>query len=187
MSRYWKTTMCIFIVFFILIPIGYAIQKNIVQTNQIIELEKQNEEQFFTDSVLQQMIEDNEAEIDELREELEIIYYEIYSEDAQMAFIGEFECTAYTAGFESTGKNPGDKWYGITSSGNEVKENYTIASDTTVLPYGTKVRIEGFPYVYEVQDTGSAIKGHKIDIYMPELEDAQSFGRKDLKIWIVNE
>ena len=74
------------------------------------------------------------------------------------------ECTAYTAGYESTGKTPDHPAYGITASGRKVSEGM-IAADTSVLPFGTKVWIEGLG-VFVVEDTGGDIKGNRIDIYM---------------------
>lgn len=86
------------------------------------------------------------------------------------------ECTAYTEGFESCGKLPSHPAYGITASGKRVAVGM-IAADTTVLPFGTKVYIEGMG-IYTVEDTGGAIKGNCIDIYMPNLNDAIKFGRQ---------
>lgn len=95
-----------------------------------------------------------------------------------------FEVTAYTAGPESTGKRKGDPGYGITFSGASVQEGVTIAADWDVLPKGTVVEIEGVG-VRTVQDKGGAIKGNKIDIYIPKLKDAQAFGRKKLEVTIL--
>lgn len=86
------------------------------------------------------------------------------------------ECTAYTAGYESTGKTSGDKGYGITSSGRKVRPGY-VAADIRILPYGTLIYIDGLG-VFEVQDTGNAIKGCRIDIYYENLTDALNFGRQ---------
>jgi 3D (Asp-Asp-Asp) domain-containing protein len=99
--------------------------------------------------------------------------------------LGDFEITAYTAGYESCGKLPSDPAYGITASGERVKENHTIATDWSVLPKGTKVMIEGFPYTFVVEDRGGAIKGNRIDIYMESLDDALSFGRQNKKVWVI--
>lgn len=107
------------------------------------------------------------------------------SRGATRRYIGEFEITAYTAGYESCGKLPDHPAYGITKSGAKVKEHHTIATDWAVLPKGTKVMIEGFPYVFTAEDVGGAIKGNKIDIYMESLTDAQEFGRQKLKVWVV--
>ncbi|WP_197058232.1 3D domain-containing protein, partial [Brevibacillus thermoruber] len=96
-----------------------------------------------------------------------------------------FEITAYTAGKESTGKEPGDPGYGITASGKPVRPNHTIAVDWAVIPAGSIVKIEGLEPYYVVEDVGSDIKGNRIDIYMPELGDALQFGRQKRRVWIM--
>jgi 3D (Asp-Asp-Asp) domain-containing protein len=99
--------------------------------------------------------------------------------------LGEFTLTAYTAGHESTGKRPEDVGYGITSSGETVADGVTIAVDPHVIPIGSRVYIEGIGYRI-AQDTGSAIKGHRIDVYMNDLEAARQFGiKKHVRVQLV--
>lgn len=93
------------------------------------------------------------------------------------------ECTAYTAGYESTGKTPDHPAYGITASGSKVRQGI-IAADTSVLPFGTKVWIEGLG-VYVVEDTGGDIVGNRIDIYMDDLDQAVKFGRQERKVIVL--
>lgn len=85
--------------------------------------------------------------------------------------------TAYSAGPESTGKKPGDKGYGITRSGTKVQEGRTIAVDPKVIPLGWWVYIEGVG-LRRAEDTGSAVKGSKIDIYYESEKTADKFGTK---------
>ncbi|RAP73324.1 3D domain-containing protein [Paenibacillus montanisoli] len=85
--------------------------------------------------------------------------------------------TAYTAGVESTGKSKGDPQYGITASGSRVTEGRTIAVDPRVIPMGWWVYIEGIGF-RRAEDTGSAIKGNKIDVFYESLSYATKFGRK---------
>jgi 3D (Asp-Asp-Asp) domain-containing protein len=93
--------------------------------------------------------------------------------------------TAYTAGYESTGKTPSHPAYGITASGARVKENFTIAVDPEVIPLGSLVYIEGLG-IRKAEDTGSAIKGKKIDVYIPDLEEALEFGvKKNVKVYVL--
>ena len=54
------------------------------------------------------------------------------------------------------------------------KEGVTIAADINVLPYGTKVIIDGHEYI--VQDRGGVINGNRIDIYFESHQDALNFG-----------
>jgi 3D (Asp-Asp-Asp) domain-containing protein len=91
--------------------------------------------------------------------------------------LDDVQLTAYTAGFESTGKNPGEPGYGITASGTTVSEGRTIAVDPAVIPLGWWVYIEGVGY-RKAEDTGSAIKGKIIDVYIEDLNKANKFGRK---------
>ena len=58
-----------------------------------------------------------------------------------------------------------------------------IAADPRVLPLGTVVFIEGLG-TYTVKDTGGAIKGNRIDIWMPT--KAMTFGRRTVKLKIVS-
>lgn len=93
-----------------------------------------------------------------------------------------FEVTAYTAGVESTGKAPGDVGYGITASGEKVREGYTLACPPS-LPFGTVVAIEGVGERV-CTDRGSDITEGRLDVYMPELGDALEFGRQTLEVRI---
>jgi 3D (Asp-Asp-Asp) domain-containing protein len=96
-----------------------------------------------------------------------------------------FEVTAYTAGEESTGKQPGDDGYGITASGERVRENYTLACPPS-LPFGQRLEIEGIGERV-CTDRGSAIKEGRLDIYIPELKDALAFGRQTVEVRIIEE
>lgn len=85
--------------------------------------------------------------------------------------------TAYDAGPASTGKTKDDPYYGITSSGAKVQEGRTIAVDPKVIPIGWWVYIEGLGF-RRAEDTGSAIKGNKIDVYFDSHQHATRFGTK---------
>lgn len=95
--------------------------------------------------------------------------------------------TGYTAGFESTGKRPGHPQYGITFSGVTVKRDLysTIAADPSVFPIGSILFIPGYGYGV-VADTGSAIKGNKIDLYYETVADVyQQWGKREVEVYIV--
>lgn len=107
------------------------------------------------------------------------------SDEPKYIDMGYFVVTAYTAGVESTGKRPGDRGYGITATGTHVQEGRTISADWRILPIGTRVRIEGLPGIYTVEDSGSAIKRNHIDLFVKDLKKAKAWGRQTLKVEIV--
>jgi 3D (Asp-Asp-Asp) domain-containing protein len=94
------------------------------------------------------------------------------------------EVTAYTAGYESCQKTPGDLGYGITASGEKVQEHHTLAAGPSV-PFGTKIYIPEFMKTFVVEDRGGAITDNHLDIYMERLEDANEFGRKDMYVFVI--
>jgi 3D (Asp-Asp-Asp) domain-containing protein len=96
-----------------------------------------------------------------------------------------FEVTSYTSGPESTGKQPGDAGYGITASGEHVRENYTLACPPS-MAFGTRLEIEGIG-VRGCSDRGGSIKEGRLDIYIAELEEARQFGRQWLNVRIIEE
>ncbi|WP_019537140.1 3D domain-containing protein [Paenibacillus ginsengihumi] len=94
--------------------------------------------------------------------------------------------TAYTAGAESTGKRPSHPAYGITSSGSKAEEGRTIAVDPSVIPIGTLVYIDGIG-LRKAEDTGSAIKGARVDVFMNDVKQAIQFGvKKNVKVYVLS-
>jgi 3D (Asp-Asp-Asp) domain-containing protein len=76
----------------------------------------------------------------------------------------------------------------ITAAGYDIKANPNmklIAVDPSVIPLGSKVWVEGYG-VAIAGDTGGAIKGHKIDVLVPTKAAALSWGRRTVKIVILN-
>ena len=86
--------------------------------------------------------------------------------------------TAYCSCTKCCGKSDG-----ITASGVKAKANHTIAVDKRIIPLGTVVLINGKQYVAE--DTGSAIKGNRIDIYFDSHEQALKWGRQQIEIEVL--
>ena len=77
---------------------------------------------------------------------------------------------------------------GITATGINIKSNPNIkliAVDPNVIPLGSKVWVEGYGYAIAA-DTGGAIKGNKIDILVSSKSAAQQWGRKKVRIKVLN-
>lgn len=87
--------------------------------------------------------------------------------------------TAYTAHCEGCS--------GTTSTGiNLIKnpERKVIAVDPNVIPLGSKVWVEGYGAAV-AGDIGSAIKGKRIDVFIPSRSKALDWGRKTVKVKIL--
>ncbi|WP_335547789.1 ubiquitin-like domain-containing protein [Neobacillus drentensis] len=76
---------------------------------------------------------------------------------------------------------------GRTATGLNLRANpnmKVIAVDPRVIPLGSKVYVEGYGYAVAA-DTGGAIKGYIIDLFMPSNKDCYRWGRKKVKIKIL--
>ncbi|WP_305037463.1 3D domain-containing protein [Cohnella mopanensis] len=98
------------------------------------------------------------------------------------------KATAYSASAEENGK-----WGPVDYFGNPLKLG-TIAVDPTIIPFGTKVYITGYDFsglptgglVATATDKGGAIKGNRIDIFVPGSRDFVSgFGYQNVKVYIL--
>lgn len=85
------------------------------------------------------------------------------------------ETTAYT---EADG--PGG---GYTATGLRAKRG-VVAVDPNVIPLGTRLFIEGYGFAV-AGDTGGAIRGNIIDLCMDHNSEAVSWGRRDVKVYIL--
>ena len=75
---------------------------------------------------------------------------------------------------------------GVTASGKSVRHNggRFVAADTGVLPFGTHVSVPGYHNgkAVPVIDTGSAINGHRLDVFFRSHATAEEWGRKMLRV-----
>ena len=63
-----------------------------------------------------------------------------------------------------------------------------VAADPAVLPFGSRIRVHGarkYSGVYTVSDTGPAVKGREIDIFIPDGAEAKRFGRRRVQVEIL--
>ncbi|MGR3776882.1 3D domain-containing protein [Bacillus paramycoides] len=94
--------------------------------------------------------------------------------------------TAYTADPSENGYKSGET---VKSKlGHDLTANPNmklIAVDPAVIPLGSTVYVEGYGTAI-AGDTGSAIKGHIIDLLMPDSATANNWGRRTVKVTILN-
>ncbi|NEU32532.1 DUF348 domain-containing protein [bacterium LRH843] len=88
--------------------------------------------------------------------------------------------TAYTAACSGCS--------GVTATGINLNNNRNmkvIAVDPNVIPLGSRVHVEGYGNAI-AGDTGGAIRGNRIDVHVPTKADASRWGRKQVKITILD-
>ena len=63
-----------------------------------------------------------------------------------------------------------------------------IAADPRHLPLGSRVRIDAGSYSgeYVVADTGSMVRGRRIDIWTPSSREAMRFGKRLVKLTVLS-
>lgn len=103
---------------------------------------------------------------------------ECICEDCSVAVeeLGEFEVTYYCDN-------------GFTASGTEVHQG-TCAADPSVIPMGSTIYIEyddGSIRECTVEDTGGAIKGNILDVWLPSEEQCIEEGRDKAKVYLEKE
>jgi 3D (Asp-Asp-Asp) domain-containing protein len=98
---------------------------------------------------------------------------------------------------ESARPGPGDRLAfsatayckGITTASGATVQTGVAASDPTLLPVGSVVQIESLPTryngIYTVLDTGPAVQGRLVDLYMWSCYEALAFGRKPIHLTVL--
>lgn len=71
----------------------------------------------------------------------------------------------------------------MTASGKRPRIKHTIAVDRRVIPLGSKVYIEGWG-TYYAEDTGGAIKGKIIDIFVSSEREANRIGIRHANVYL---
>lgn len=96
-------------------------------------------------------------------------------------YVGNFKITHYCPCTTCNGS-----WGSKTALGTTMTPNRTIAVDPKVIPLGSKVEIQGKTYIAE--DTGGAIKGHRIDMCVASHSEAYAKGVKNnVPVYIIKD
>ena len=93
--------------------------------------------------------------------------------------LGVFKLTAYcpcSSCSEGWGRN--------TSTGAMAIANHTIAVDPRVIPYGSKILINGI--VYTAEDKGGGVRGNHIDIFYNTHQEARALGVRYQEVFLVD-
>jgi 3D (Asp-Asp-Asp) domain-containing protein len=81
---------------------------------------------------------------------------------------------------------------GMTTTSGVPVQTGVVASDPEVLPVGSVVELDGLPAhynayigIYTVMDTGPAVHGRQVDIYMWSCNEAMAFGRRSVRLTVL--
>lgn len=99
------------------------------------------------------------------------------SENINPSYISNFimESTAYTGGtLTATGTAPVRDEYGIS----------TIAVDSSIIPLGSLLYIDGYGYAIAA-DTGGAVKGYIVDLYLNSYDECINWGRQNVSVYLL--
>ena len=149
----------------------WAFGTALVQTNE--KLVAQIDEQ----QVIMKNLADQVTELRTKPATVQIIAKEV---EEERLYLGNFKITHYCACKKCCGPNA----QGITASGKRVQANKTIAVDPKVIKLGSQVYIDGYGYM-EAQDTGSAIKGNIIDVYVEDHQEALKMGVQYKDVYLI--
>lgn len=94
--------------------------------------------------------------------------------------IGQYTLTFYCPCHKCVGK----KTIIRTASGTKPIHLRTIAVDKNKIPLGSIVYIEGHG-IFIAEDTGSAIKGNRIDIFVKDHNEALSRGKQKANVYLL--
>jgi len=114
----------------------------------------------------------------ELRQEIRKIKKQL--DCVQIKYLGQFKATFYTDDVASCGKDNG-----ITSTGTHVSD-MTVATDPNVIPMGSLIYVSGIGFRI-AEDTGGAIKGKKLDIYVDSAAEAKKLGIQHNRVYLIEE
>ena len=78
---------------------------------------------------------------------------------------------------------------GITTASGVPVQSGIAAADPQLLPVGTVVEIESLPRqyngIYTIMDTGPAVQGRHVDVYMWSCIEALQFGRRPIRLTVL--
>lgn len=166
----------LFILLFVLINVFYiqpdaqAYPYNQAVTLQV-EATPSNEEAILTPAVEIPITDASTVAVNTTSEAATTVSTAVIADKAETAtLMGAFRATAYCL-------------KGRTATGGGVRRGI-VAADPRVLPMGSKIQLNAGAYsgTYLVADTGGAIRGRILDIWVPSCSEAGRFGRRTVYV-----
>jgi 3D (Asp-Asp-Asp) domain-containing protein len=133
-----------------------------------------------TEDRLTEIINRNELLQDEV-DAMHGMILDLKNEEYELIYIGNYKLTHYCCEKRPHICGTGA---GITATGTQVTAGRTIAVDPSVIPYGTKVYIEGYGWRV-AEDCGGAVVGKHIDVAVETHSQAMSMGTVTGGVWVL--
>lgn len=105
---------------------------------------------------------------------------QVEDKEEALESLGVFEITAYCPCLLCS-----SSWNRTTATGTTATAGRTIGVNPDVIPYGSRIMINGHEYIAE--DTGGAMRENPrvIDVFMESHEEALQFGRQNFEVFII--
>ena len=104
------------------------------------------------------------------------------SESLGMTSLGNFSVTHYCTCVQCCGKSDG-----VTASGRAAEPYKTIAVDPSVIPLGSIIYLDygdGVLHECRADDTGGAVRGHKLDLCVGDHQSAVQYGVRTATVYV---
>jgi len=156
--------------------------ENEIMKAQLKEEKEKLEKNLAENRVLLDKFEGEEKEVQDLLSEIKKRIAAV--QPSGMTLVGEWEmvATAYYA-FGSGGNDINGN--GITATGLRARKGI-VAVDPRIIPLGTKLFIPGYGEALAA-DTGGWIKNYRVDLCFETLEDCFNFGRRKIRVYLVED
>lgn len=135
-------------------------------------------------STLEESLDEKEHQYLELKGKLKAAnktIKDLKDSEYKLVYIGEYKISHYCIEEYNHICGNGN---GITATGTKIKPGRTIAVDSSYIPYGSTVYIEGYGWRV-AEDCGGAIKGKHIDMAVETHDKAMANGVKHTGVWIL--
>lgn len=160
--------------------------ENELNSSQEALLIKDNELATFKESLLSEMdkSEGLSHALEDAREQYETLnttLADLKNDEYELVYMGDFKYTYYCS---EARRHVCGYGLGITASGKPTEVGWTVAADTSVLPMGSIIYVEGVGF-REVQDIGGGVKGQHIDILLNTHNECFKQDLTNGGIWIL--
>ena len=138
-------------------------------------------EELLTETNRANELDESLNDVNLMLEEANAMIDELKSNEYKLVYIGNYKLTHYCTEKREHICGTGT---GLTATGTKVTAGRSIAVDPSVIPYGSKVYIEGYGWRV-AEDCGGGVDGKHIDIAVESHSQALSMGTKTGGVWLL--